>query len=203
MAKTPPKQSTNNPGGVEGIILAAGLSTRSGRYKMALPLGDKTVIQRSVENMYDAVDRIWVVTGWQVEQVRALLAPYAKVEFALNKDYRRGMFSSVKTGLARTSAARVFLQPGDCAFISPAVYEQMLHIDAEIVIPTYGGRKGHPVLLDRSTIPEILALPDDGILRDYIQTKGFTPLAVEEDGILLDVDTPEDYEMLRAHYHSG
>lgn len=165
---------------------------------MALPLGDRTVIQRSVENMYDAVDRIWVVVGWQAEQVRALLAPYVKVECALNKDYRRGMFSSVKTGLARTSAARVFLQPGDCAFIAPKVYTQMLSVDATIVIPTYGGKKGHPVLFQGPAISEILALPDDGILRDYIQAKGFTSLEVEDDGILLDLDTPEDYRALSA-----
>ena len=57
---------------------------------MALPLGDKTVIQRSVENMYDAVDRIWVVTGWQADQVRALLAGYDKVDCVLNEDYRAG-----------------------------------------------------------------------------------------------------------------
>jgi molybdenum cofactor cytidylyltransferase len=167
---------------------------------MALPLGDKTVIQRSVENMYDAVDRIWVVTGWQAEQVRTLLAPYAKVDFVLNEEYRQGMFSSVKTGLAQTRTARVFLQPGDCAFISPEVFTQMLLEDAEIVIPTYGGRKGHPVLFQGSVISEILALPGDAILRDYIQAKGFTPLAVKDDGILLDIDTPEDYEALRARY---
>ena len=200
MAKTQ-AQPLGTPLAVEGVLLAAGLSTRSGRYKMALPLGDRTVIQRSVENMYEAVGRIWVVVGWQAEQVRALLADYDKVHLVLNKDYRRGMFSSVQVGLAQTRAARVFLQPGDCAFISPEVYRQMLSVDGEIVIPTYGGRKGHPVLFQGSTVSEILALPDGAILRDYIRTKGFTPLAVEDDGVLLDVDTPEDYQVLRARYH--
>jgi molybdenum cofactor cytidylyltransferase len=182
----------------EGVILAAGLSTRSGRYKMALPLGNKTVIQHSVENMYGAVERIWVVTGWQADQVRALLAPYDKVHFVLNENYRQGMFSSVKVGLAQAHAPLVFLQPGDCAFISPQVYGWMLVVDADIVIPTLAGKKGHPVLFRDTVIPEILALPDDAILRDYIQAKGFTTIEVEDNGILLDLDTPEDYETLRA-----
>ena len=186
--------------GTEGVILAAGLSTRSGQYKMALPLGGKTVIQRSVENMYDAVDRIWVVTGWQAAQVESLLASYSKVRFAHNENYAQGMFSSIKTGLAKTSAARVFLQPGDCAFISPAVYAQMLAIDAEIVIPTYGGKKGHPVLLYGPAIGDVLALPDSAVLRDHIRVKGFTTLEVEDGGVLLDLDTPEDYQVLRARY---
>ena len=194
MVETPQKPRT------EGVILAAGLSTRSGRYKMTLPLGDKTVIQRSVENMYDAVDRIWVVVGWQAEQVRAMLAPYAKVECVPNEDFRQGMFSSVKTGLARASAPRVFLQPGDCALISPAVYARMLLADGDIVIPTYGSKKGHPVLFQGSVIPEILALPDDAILRDYIQAMGFATIEVQDEGILLDIDTPEDYKAIRARY---
>lgn len=151
--------------------------------------------------MYDAVDRIWVVVGWQADQVRALLAPSAKVECVLNEEFRRGMFSSIKTGLARVSAPRVFFQPGDCAFISPDVYARMLVINGDIVIPTHSGKKGHPVLFQGPVIPEILALPDDAILRDYIQDRGFTTIEVEDDGILLDIDTPQDYEILSARFN--
>jgi molybdenum cofactor cytidylyltransferase len=192
---------TSQTPSTEGVILAAGLSTRSGRYKMALPLGGKAVIQRSIENMYDAVDHIWVVVGWQADQVRALSAPYAKVQCALNKEFRRGMFSSIKTGLAHVTAPRVFFQPGDCAFISPNVYAQMLFVDGDIVIPVYNGRKGHPVLLQDPVIPEILALPDDAILRDYIQDRGFAAIEVDDEGILFDIDTPQDYQRLSARYN--
>jgi molybdenum cofactor cytidylyltransferase len=185
----------------EGVILAAGLSTRSGRYKMALSLGDKTVIQRSVESMYDAVDHIWTVVGWQAEHVRALLAPYSKVDCVFNVAFRDGMFSSIKTGLAHVSAPRAFLLPGDCALVHPDTYIQLLSVQADIVIPTYGGRKGHPVLFSHRVIPEILALPDEAILRDYVQAKGFATLEVEDNGVVLDLDTPEDYETLRARDH--
>ena len=183
---------------VEGVILAAGLSTRSGRDKKALPLGGKAVIQRSVESMEDAVDHIWVVVGWQADQVRDLLAPYAKVEPVYNHAFRKGMLSSVKTGLAQVCAARCFLLPGDIALVSPAVYTLMLAAEGEIVIPTYAGRKGHPLLLSQSVIPEILALPDDDILRDYIQARGYATVGVQDEGILLDIDTPEDYQAIRA-----
>jgi molybdenum cofactor cytidylyltransferase len=168
---------------------------------MALPLGDRAVIQRSVESMYDVVDRIWVVVGWQAEQVRALLAPYSKVECVFNAAFRQGMFSSIRAGLARVSAPRAFLLPGDCALVHPDTYTYLLSVQADIVIPTHGGRKGHPVLLGRRVIPEILALPEDAILRDYIQAKGFATLEVEDNGVVLDLDTPEDYETLHARYH--
>ena len=54
------------------------------------------------------------------------------------------------------------------------------------------------MLLSQSTRAEILALPGDAILRNYIQVKGFSTVEVEEDGILLDIDTPQDYETLIA-----
>ena len=81
---------------VEGVILAAGLSRRSGRFKMTLPLGDKTVIERSVEGMAPFVSRIIVVLGWQAARLRNLLAANDKVEPVFNDRFRNGMFSSVR-----------------------------------------------------------------------------------------------------------
>jgi len=178
---------------VEAVILAAGLSTRAGRWKMALPLGDRTVLQHCVESIHHIVRRIWVVTGWQAERVEDLLHGYSKVELVSNPNYRQGMFSSIQAGLAQVQAPRTFLTPGDYALIPPAVYVQMLSVVADIVIPTFAGKKGHPVLLSHSAICEILALPQDAILRDYISEKGFLTVEVDAPGILLDIDTPQDY----------
>jgi molybdenum cofactor cytidylyltransferase len=144
------------------------------------------------------VRRIWVVTGWQAARVQAMLHDDLQVELVHNPNYRQGMFSSVQAGLARVDAERVFLTPGDYALLSPAVYEQMLAVEGEIVVPTYKGQKGHPVLLGQTAIAEILALDRDAILRDYIQTKGFARIEVDDDGILLDIDTPQDYAAMRA-----
>jgi molybdenum cofactor cytidylyltransferase len=190
----PNAQSTD----VQAVILAAGLSTRSGQWKMGLPLGDRTVLQRCVDSMRRAVPRIWVVTGWQADRVQALFGDDPQVKLVPNPHYRQGMFSSVQAGLARVEAARAFLTPGDYALISPVVYDRMLQVEAEIVIPTYHRKKGHPVLLSQAAIAEILALPGDAILRDYIQAKGFATLEVDDDGILLDIDTPQDYAAMRV-----
>jgi molybdenum cofactor cytidylyltransferase len=182
---------------IEGVILAAGLSTRMRPYKMALPLGDKTVIASSVESMVEFVDRILVVVGWQAAQVQKLLVPYAKVRCVFNADYRSGMFSSVKAGLAQVQAARVFVLPGDHPLIGPQVYARMLALDDDIVIPTFQGRKGHPVLLRGGLVPEILAQPADSTLRDYIGARGYATVEVADPGICMDVDSPQDYERLQ------
>jgi len=181
---------------VEGVILAAGLSSRSGHYKMALPLGNKTVIERSIEGMYDLVSRIIVVVGWQAQVVQRLLAPYAKVECVLNEAYAEGMFCSIKRGVSRVRASRFFLQPGDIPLVSQAVYQQLLTIHQDVVIPTCGGRKGHPLLLSSGLIPAILAQPPGATLRDVVARNSFTLLPVDDEAILWDLDTAQDYEAL-------
>ncbi|MBN1399675.1 MAG: nucleotidyltransferase family protein [Anaerolineae bacterium] len=189
-------------GAVEGVILAGGLSTRAGRFKMALPLGDKTVIQRTVESMAAFVRRTLVVVGWQAEVIKALLADYPGVELVYNDDFRSGMFSSIRVGIARVRAPRFFLLPGDQPTISPGVYRHLLASEGEIVVPTCGDRRGHPILLSARLIPEILALPLESTLRDYIRAKGATQVAVDDAGILLDIDTPADYDAILARYEA-
>jgi molybdenum cofactor cytidylyltransferase len=188
---------------IEGVVLAAGLSTRSGTFKMALPLGDKTAVERAIAGMYEITRRILVVAGWQAERIEALLAPYARVEIVRNEGFRDGMFSSVQAGLAQVRAPRVFLLPGDHPLIGPEIYLQMLAEEAEIVIPTCEGKKGHPVLLSGNLIPEILALPVDATLREYIAARGYTTVEVGDRGILMDIDTPEDYQAALAALRRG
>ena len=71
----------------EGVVLAAGLSTRMGQYKMTLPLANKTVLEKSIEGMYQVIRRILVVVGWEAERIRELLAPYDKVELVTERVY--------------------------------------------------------------------------------------------------------------------
>ena len=185
-------------GDVDGVVLAAGLSTRSERHKMMLPLAGATVVEKTIESMYALVSRVIVVVGWQAERIRSLLAGYDKVECVLNAGYRSGMFSSVKTGIARVRAPRFFLLPGDYPLLGPHVYTQMLGVKGDIVVPTFQGRRGHPVLFSTRLIPEILGYPEEGTLRDYIRTRGHAEVEVEEEGILIDIDTLQDYQAVLA-----
>jgi molybdenum cofactor cytidylyltransferase len=187
-------------GNVEGIVLAAGLSSRSGRYKMTLPLGDRTVIEHCIAGMYGVVGRIVVVVGWQAARLQELLAGDEKVTCVLNERFREGMFSSVRAGIAQVRAPRFFLTPGDYPLVGPAVYERMLGVQGDIVIPTFDAERGHPVLIRSQLVPEILAQPADSSLRDFIEARGYTIVEVEDETILWDLDTPEDYERLLAQY---
>jgi molybdenum cofactor cytidylyltransferase len=186
---------------VEGVVLAAGLASRSGGFKMTLPLGDKTVIERSIEGMYGIVSRILVVVGWQAERIHQVLAAYDKVEIVLNQQFRAGMFSSVKAGLARVRASSFFLLPGDCPLTGADIYARMLAVPGDIVVPTFEGKRGHPTLFRSTLIPEILSQPDDSTLRHYVDRKGYAAVEVKDDGILYDMDTPKDYAAVCARLH--
>ncbi len=179
--------------GVDGIILAAGFSSRAGAYKMTLDIGGKTMLERCIEAMYDVCTRLIIVGGYGVSAILPVVAGYSRAELVLNERFGDGMFGSVRKGLEHVRAGRFFLTPGDYPLISREVYKSMLNIVGDIVIPCCKGETGHPVLMKSSLIGEILSDPGYCSLRDFIESRGFKKIEVEDEGILADVDTMQDY----------
>ncbi len=185
---------------VEGIILAAGASSRAGCFKMELPLGDKTLIERSIEGMRSACSRIVVVGGFNVDRVRELLGSYANVEVIENANWRNGMFSSVQLGATHAHTDKVFILPADIPLVDESVYTRLLLAEGDVLIPSFRGRKGHPVLLGSSALHEILREPYDSSLRNVIQRIGFKTVSVEQEEILIDIDSPNDLKRVRDRF---
>jgi molybdenum cofactor cytidylyltransferase len=179
---------------IEGVILAAGTSFRAGTFKPALLIGGKPMIALCIKGMYDLCQRIIVVGGHDIERLRSLLDGFDKTICVENSFYREGMFTSVKAGLAIVRADRCFVLPGDVPLVPSGVFRQLLLIDADVVVPTFQGRNGHPICLSRAVIPRILREPDDSTLRDVIRMIGYDSADVGAEEILIDIDTPQDYE---------
>ncbi len=188
---------------VDGVVLAAGLSTRAGRFKLAMKLGNKTLIEHAISGMYPVVDRVIVVGGHKVEIIRDVLRDYERVEVVFNQQFEAGMFSSIKTGLCYVTAQRFFLLPGDHPFAGEAICRRLLEEPASVVLPACKGYKGHPVLMDSRFIPDILNEPDTANLRDFIRKVGFSTVEVDDERILLDVDTLADYDAVKRVYEHG
>lgn len=178
---------------IEGIVLAAGLSSRAEIYKMTLDFVGKTLIERCIEGMYDVCSKIIVVCGYKMDVLIGALNKYSKIQIVYNENYFNGMFTSVKEGIKQVKTERFFLVPGDYPTISRQVYESMLMIEGNIVIPLFNGKKGHPVLMKSRLIRDILEKPDDSNLQEFIDNNGFISINVQDDGILTDIDTFEDY----------
>ncbi len=181
----------------EGVVLAAGRSSRCDPFKMTLPLGGKTVIERCVGSMYNIVSRIIVVTGWNAELVRGALRGCERVEFAHNPGFDAGMFSSVQCGVAQVQSATFFLTPGDYALLTPSVYETLLAAPGRAVVPTFEGQRGHPLLL-RGVKDEILSAPAGATLREVIAGVGVSTVEVDNEGVLWDIDTLQDYRAMQS-----
>ncbi len=195
-------------GGLAAIILAAGKSTRMGEAKQLLRLGESTVLGRTIENVRRAaVKEIVLVLGASEEAIRRRLPAslLQGLKVVVNPLYEQGMASSLRAGLSaldpQTDAALIVL--ADQPFVRPETLDQLgrkhRQTQAQIVIPSYQGRRGNPVLLDRSVFADVMALEGDTGCRAIFgsHTERTVKLEVEDEGILLDIDNQGDYERLR------
>ncbi|HRX11100.1 MAG TPA: nucleotidyltransferase family protein [Draconibacterium sp.] len=184
------------------IILAAGASTRMKRQKLLLPFNGKTIIENVVENVAKVVgSNIMVVLGSHSEEIKSSIEN-RNVRFCKNENYLNGMLSSAICGFRalpqEAKAALVFL--GDQPQIPPQAAN--LVIDAwnqskkGIVMPTFNGRRGHPVLIETRYKFEIEKLdPERGLktLSEKYKDDVFE-VECEIPEILRDIDTPEEYQ---------
>lgn len=123
-------------------------------------------------------------------------------ELVVNPDYRRGMLSSLQTGIAAAPAETEWLVValGDQPFLSPATVRHLLDearvSEASILVPTFGERRGHPLLIHARHRPEILSLNPEIGLRELLRRhpEQVRHVPVPDDAVLHDMDTPEDYE---------
>ena len=189
------------------IILAAGSSTRMGSQKMLLPFGESTILETVIQNIHSSsVDSILVVLGANHEQILEFIKPLP-VEVCINTNHQSGMLSSVVCGFSAlpddTSTALIFL--GDQPGISPAVTDAVIRAYNEslhgIVVPVSNHRRGHPLLVDFKYKREIGGLDLEKGLRALMHHFPEDVLEVEVDdgGILIDIDTPEDYSTAKKN----
>jgi molybdenum cofactor cytidylyltransferase len=198
---------------ISAILLAAGESSRmGGDFKPLLKWGTRTVIGACIDNLKRSrVDEIIVVLGFRESEIRARLAG-AGVQFAINREYRKGMLSSLKTGLPLVSprCEGVLIALVDQPMVGPEVINPLVisygDYDKPISIPTYEGKHGHPIIVSRNFEEEIMRLDDadpEGLKalinahRHEIQE-----VPVESAAILEDIDLPADYARLVAQVPS-
>lgn len=189
-----------------GIILAAGSSTRMGRPKALLPLGESTFLARLIETFAVCCDPVIVVLGGDAEAVQAALADAPPTVAVFNPDHRLGMLSSLQAGLAQTradAAGAVFTlvdHPRLKVETLQAVLRKFEQSDAAAVIPRHGGQRGHPVVISRRLAYELLAMPKSASPKDVIRGHRAATVFVDLDdpAIVEDIDTPEDYRTIHT-----
>jgi putative nucleotidyltransferase with HDIG domain len=183
------------------LILAAGYSSRMGQFKPLLPLDGRSVIESTINTFRKAgITRIIVVTGHEAVQLQPLLKS-RKIPAVHNPDYANGMYSSVQAGINSLpeDTDACFLMPADIPLVRPvtirAITERYASDGPSIIYPAFQGERGHPPLITRRLFPDILAGDGKGGLRALLQSREADACEIEvfDEGVLLDMDTPEDY----------
>ncbi len=185
---------------IEAVVLAAGLSSRMSSYKMTLPLGKKTVIEHTVDTLLEVCDSIYVVAGYKAHECRQVLKNRSGVKIIENWDYHKGMFVSVQKGVKQITTDTFFITPGDQPMVKSETLRKLLESENDIVNPAYNGKKGHPVLFQNNCHLGILSMPENATLRDFIHSRRASVVEVEDEGVLMDIDTDEDYEYIKRKF---
>jgi len=203
---TEPSRSIGNPqSAVAAIVLAAGESHRFGQPKQLMPVGDKTMIQHVVDITLDSpIEQVIVVLGCRATEIRASLAS-RPVQVVVNEKWRSGLSSSVQAGLLAMKpemGAVLFVladQPGITTEVIAKLVERYRETQAPIVVPTHRGRRGNPVLFDRSLFRELMEVKGDQGGRQLIaeHRDELEEVEVETEAIFTDIDTADDYQ--RSH----
>ena len=192
------------------VLPAAGSSRRMGRPKLLLPFAGSTMLGCLVDSLRrGGVERVILVTGPDDERLQAWAEERA-VEVAVNPDPSRGMLSSLWAGLEHAGGAdrlaaqerSLLVTPADKPAIRPETVRRLIAAvereGAELAVPVHRGERGHPLAIAPRLVGRILDLPLERGLRALLDEVQPRRLAVDDAGAVLDVDTPEDYERLRA-----
>lgn len=192
---------------IAAVVLAAGRSRRMAPHNKLLVTDrtGKAMIARVVDNVLSSKARpVLVVTGHQAEQVQHALGG-RPVRYVHAADYAEGLAASLKAGIAaipeECAAALVCL--GDMPLVTGRMIDRLLSAyDPDegrlIVLPTFRGKQGNPMLWDREFFSEILEISGDSgarfLLGQHLESVAEVEMA--DDAVLRDFDTTESLTTL-------
>jgi molybdenum cofactor cytidylyltransferase len=188
---------------IVAVVLSAGESSRMGRPKALLPIDGQTFIEKIVGALKESsVAKVIVVLGHNADEMRRHIQ-HLPIEILVNPDYKLGQLSSLQV------AVRSLEKEADCdgmlvhlvdhPYVNTQLLESMIKLCEEtaklIIVPRYNGKRGHPVIFSRKLFKELLAAPMDQGAKAVVDAHRADTLEIdtEDEGITLDIDTPELY----------
>jgi CTP:molybdopterin cytidylyltransferase MocA len=201
-------------GRVVAVVLAAGASSRMGQPKALLDFDGRTCLELVLGSCLQAsLARVILVTGPEGDAIRArAVLPGLATTLAINPTPERGMLTSLQAGLRELpgDAAAFLIFPVDFPLSPGREIRRLCAAFARrgagqrIFVPSFARRRGHPVLLEADLAPELLALGDGETARVVLAAHASEIVFVEadDDRVLMDMDTAEDYQRCLARYRA-
>ena len=189
---------------ISAILLAAGQSKRmNGENKLTKEIQGIPLIKLSVKNILaSSIDELIIVLGHQKEIIEKLIDKNEKIKFVFNKDFESGMASSIKTGLNNLSkkTEAFFICLGDMPMVSHDIYNQLIKSkdNKGIIIPTYRGQQGNPVLFDKSMKEKVLDVRGDVGAKKILELNKdkILNLEINDQSITKGFDTQDNFNLL-------
>ncbi len=193
---------------VSAILLAAGESTRMGQLKALLPWRGATLLEYQLQELSAApIEEIVVVLGHQSPELLPLVK-HPKAKAVINPQYQSGKVGSIKAGAQTVSPAAEAImiigvdEPRPREILA-ALIQEHLQAKALITVPSYRGKHGHPPILARELLSELMALSEEKQgLREIMQRyrSGIHEVDADSPLVLLNINSLEDYERAVASF---
>jgi molybdenum cofactor cytidylyltransferase len=191
-----------------GVILAAGASSRMGRDKALLPWRDGTFLSTTIRALQPATELVIVVAGANAPSLEPIVDAHAAF-LVVNPNPEQGQFSSLQVGLREVlnrgrDAAIVTLVDRPPAEGEAIEYLKSVFLSSDeqvwAVVPEYQGKHGHPIVIGREMIEAFLRAPVTSSAREveHANQAHIRYVPVSDPLVTANVDTPEDFEKLRA-----
>lgn len=188
---------------VEAIVLAAGASLRMGSPKALLRIGEETFVQHIVGQLHSAgINDVVIVLGADADEIKTSLSWFSGT-LVINGDWKHGQLTSVIAGLNAFSHHHldgVLVCPVDRPLITHTLIKNLLKVFQEsgksIVVPVFQGRRGHPTVFSSSMFDELRTAPLNVGARHVVRNRpnDVHELTTTEGGVLINIDSPKDYE---------
>ena len=186
---------------ISAILLGAGESKRMGANKLLLPWGKKIVLMHCVDTLLQSiVKEVIVVLGDRTKVMESQLKG-RKVRVVMNPHYRRGMSTSIQRGIRAIdpNSHGILIALADMPFVSARTINALIGAftqgKGEIIVPSFRGRKGHPVIFHKRYKKELLQLRGDMGGRSVIERhlEEVRLVRTKSEGVVKDIDTWKDY----------
>lgn len=187
---------------ISAILLGAGKSRRMGFDKLSLPWGKKTVFEHCVETLLRSkVREVVIVLGVRNKGIKNLFRG-RKIKIVTNPHPEGGMSGSIRRGLQaiQPSSHGILIALGDQPFLKTRTINVLIRTFAQgkggMIVPSFRGRRGHPVIFHKRYRKELFNLRGDVGGRSVLERypKDVIMVPVKSEGVVKDINTWQDYK---------
>lgn len=196
---------------IGGLIVAAGLSSRMKNFKPLMTIDDKPLILHTIDSLRrSGIKDVCVVLGYRGEEIEKALKDEG-VTMVYNHKFREtSMYDSFKIGLEKIkdSCDAIAFTPADIGFVTKytvdLLVEEMNRNKKSVVYSRFKGVKGHPTIISAKCFDYLLNYSGEGGLKLALTNmdEGSIILDTPDKFVLLDTDTPDDFERVKNYYEN-